>query len=349
MSDIQQLIIQTATKIFADACDHKTLQLAEQGNWSGELWSIVEDAGLMQASLPEALGGAGGSLSDALTVLRIAGQFAVPLPIAETYLAKWLLAAAGRLPPSGPLTVAYAHGTAALPFQRSEKRWLLSGTFARVGWARHAQQIVVLAPGADGCDLALLKPGCATIHGGRNLAGEPRDTVVFDNVELAEIVPIAVTTDWIWQRAALTRAMLMTGALEKLLQLSVRYTGERVQFGQSLSRLQAVQQQLALLAGEVAAARIATEAAVLAAEEGEAAAAIACAKIRVGEAAGQATAIAHQVHGAMGYTYEYPLHFLTKRLWSWRDECGSESEWARWLGRQVAAQGIGALWPFLAS
>jgi hypothetical protein len=55
------------------------------------------------------------------------------------------------------------------------------------------------------------------------------------------------------------------------------------------------------------------------------------------------------VHGAMGYTYEYPLHFLTKRLWAWRDECGSESEWARWLGHYIAAQGAEALWPFLAS
>lgn len=86
-----------------------------------------------------------------------------------------------------------------------------------------------------------------------------------------------------------------------------------------------------------------------AAEQGEATAAIAAAKIRVGEASGQATAIAHQVHGAMGYTYEYPLHFLSKRLWAWRDEFGSESEWARKLGQMVATQGTEALWPFLAS
>jgi alkylation response protein AidB-like acyl-CoA dehydrogenase len=349
MSDIQNLIIETATRLFADHCDHKTLQLAEQGTWPAEFWTVLEENGLTQASLPESLGGAGGSLSDAFTVLRIAGQFAVPLPIAETYLASWMLASSGRDIPAGPLTVAFAHDGTALQMQRRADRWSLTGTVSQVSWARHARQIVVLGQGEDGSYLALVEPDSATIHPGRNLAGEPRDTLTFSNVEVAQIMPTTITPDWVWNRAALTRAVLMTGALEKLLQLSVRYTGERVQFGQPLSRLQAVQQQLALLAGEVAAARIAVEAAVLAAEQGEATAAIAAAKIRVGEAAGQATAIAHQVHGAMGYTYEYPLHFLTRRLWAWRDEFGSESEWARKLGQIVAAQGAEALWPFLAS
>jgi alkylation response protein AidB-like acyl-CoA dehydrogenase len=245
--------------------------------------------------------------------------------------------------------VAFPHAGTEVCFQRKASQWTITGTVLQVGWARHAQQMVVLGQGEDSSYLALVKPDCATINPGRNLAGEPRDTVTFTNVEVAELVPATVTPDWVWKRAALARAVLMTGALEKLLQLSVRYTGERVQFGQPLNRLQAVQQQLAVLAGEVAAARVAIEAAILAAEQGEATAAIAAAKIRVGEAAGLATAIAHQVHGAMGYTYEYPLHFLTKRLWAWRDEFGSESEWARKLGHHIAAPGAEALWPFLAS
>jgi acyl-CoA dehydrogenase len=349
MSDIQDLIIQTATKLFADHCDHKTLQLAEQGIWPDGFWTVLQETGLTQASLPESIGGAGGSLSDAFTVLRIAGQFAVPLPIAETYLACWMLAAAGVSLPEGPLTVVFPHVGAAMHFQRRDYQWSLTGCASQVGWARHARQIVVLGQDGENSYLALARPDWAVIHPGRNLAGEPRDMVTFANVAISEVIPTTITPDWVWHRAALTRAMLMTGALEKLLQLSVRYTGERVQFGQPLSRLQAVQQQLAQLAGEVAAARIACEAAVCAAEQGDATNAIAAAKIRVGEAAGQATAIAHQVHGAMGYTYEYPLHFLTKRLWAWRDEFGSENEWARQLGHYIAAQGAEALWPFLAS
>jgi hypothetical protein len=50
------------------------------------------------------------------------------------------------------------------------------------------------------------------------------------------------------------------------------------------------------------------------------------------------------VHGAIGFTYEHSLHFLTRRLWSWRAEFGGESRWAIALGRQVVARGAGALW-----
>jgi acyl-CoA dehydrogenase len=57
---------------------------------------------------------------------------------------------------------------------------------------------------------------------------------------------------------------------------------------------------------------------------------VAAAKIRAGEAA----AIAHQVHGAIGFTLEHGLHRLTRRSWSWRDELGTESRRSRELGRE---------------
>jgi acyl-CoA dehydrogenase len=347
MSDTQDLIIQTAGKLFEDHCTPETLRLAEQGHWPGTLWELVEQTGLNRVSLPEKVEGAGGDLSDALAVLRITGRFAVPLPLAETYLAGWLLAASGRALPTGPHTVAFSQSGTEVCFHRRASRWVLSGTVSHVGWARHAQQILVLGRADDRLFLTLVKPEQVTISPAQNLAGEPRDMLTFTDVEVAEVIPAAVTLDWAWNRAALTRAALMTGALEGILRLSVHYTGERVQFGHPLNHFQAVQQQLALLAGEVAAARVAVEATALAAEQGEATAAVAASKIRVGEAAGQAAAIAHQVHGAMGYTHEYPLHFLTKRLWAWRDEFGSESQWAERLGYQIATQGAGALWPFL--
>ena len=72
--------------------------------------------------------------------------------------------------------------------------------------------------------------------------------------------------------------------------------------------------------------------------------AIAAAKLRTGEAAGNGAAIAHQVHGAMGFTQEYPLHYATRRLWSWRDEFGNESYWAERLGAMLLARGGDALW-----
>jgi len=74
---------------------------------------------------------------------------------------------------------------------------------------------------------------------------------------------------------------------------------------------------------------------------------VAIAKTRVGDAATLASEIAHQVHGAIGFTKEYSLQLSTRRLWSWRDEFGGESEWAAKVGAYVCAAGADALWPTL--
>jgi alkylation response protein AidB-like acyl-CoA dehydrogenase len=72
---------------------------------------------------------------------------------------------------------------------------------------------------------------------------------------------------------------------------------------------------------------------------------IAVGKIRTGEAAGLCAGLAHQIHGAIGFTQEHSLHFFTKRLLSWRNEFGSEVEWSILLGRHLAAAGADRLWP----
>jgi alkylation response protein AidB-like acyl-CoA dehydrogenase len=73
------------------------------------------------------------------------------------------------------------------------------------------------------------------------------------------------------------------------------------------------------------------------------------AKIRTGEAAALVCRTAHQVHGAVGFTREHRLHRLSRRAWAWRDEHGSEEEWAAWLGSETAGKGAAALWPDLTS
>jgi acyl-CoA dehydrogenase len=132
----------------------------------------------------------------------------------------------------------------------------------------------------------------------------------------------------------------------------VQFALDRVQFGRPIAKFQAVQHNLASLAGEVAAAGAAADAAAEAiAGHGLGSALvtaeIAIAKLRVGEAAGTGAAIAHQVHGAMGFTYEHSLHHATRRLWAWREEFGNETHWATQLGHMVAEVGADALWPFI--
>jgi acyl-CoA dehydrogenase len=146
----------------------------------------------------------------------------------------------------------------------------------------------------------------------------------------------------------------MAGALEAVLDASVVYANERVAFERPIAKFQAVQHNLARLAGETAVAMAAAGSAADAIANAdsfdeEVFLEAAAAKIRVGEAAGEGAAIAHQVLGAIGFTKEHTLHRFTQRLWAWRDDFGNESFWAVKLGNRVAANGADALWPMLAA
>ena len=162
-------------------------------------------------------------------------------------------------------------------------------------------------------------------------------------------LPNAVLADSVRGAGALLRAAQMAGAMEAALDLATTYANDRVQFGRPIGKFQAVQQQLALLAEEAAAALVAVEsAAICLAEQRQSAEfAVGAAKVRAGEAAGTVAEIAHQVHGAIGFTEEHSLHYLTRRLWSWRDEFGDKSYWAAFLGRRIAAAGGAGLWPLI--
>jgi acyl-CoA dehydrogenase len=136
--------------------------------------------------------------------------------------------------------------------------------------------------------------------------------------------------------------------------MSVQYANERVAFERAIGKFQAVQHNLARLAGEVAAALAASGSAadaIGATETFDDAVFLeaASAKIRSAEAATEGAAVAHQVHGAIGFTQEHVLHRFTLRLLAWRDDFGNESYWAAELGKRVARGGADAFWPLVAS
>lgn len=151
-------------------------------------------------------------------------------------------------------------------------------------------------------------------------------------------------------KGAAMRATQMAGAIERALDITVEYARARVQFGKPIGSFQAIQQQLAIVAGQSAAASAAAAAAfeTLAREE-DPWRDIAVAKLRAGEAAGIVCGIVHQVHGAIGFTDEYILHHFTRRLWKWRAEFGNESEWSVKLGDWALSQGADGFWPAIAT
>jgi acyl-CoA dehydrogenase len=327
------IILDTATRIFQDLCEPNTVNEAEQGVWPKALWNALDESGLALTWVPEELGGAGAALADGFAVLRAAGRFAAPVPLAETLMAGWLLTRAG-IHADGRIMLT-ADGT-------------LSGRARRVPFARNAGHIAVLARRGTEAVVALVAVSGLPITQSTSLAGEPRDDVSFDRAIPMAVRPASVDQDLLVSFGAAVRVQQMAGALEKILEQSVQYALDRVQFGRPIAKFQAVQHNLATLAGEVAAASAAADAAAEACARPEIAIGeIAIAKVRGGEAAGTGAAIAHQVHGAMGFTYEHSLHHATRRLWSWREEFGNEAVWAARLGRMVAERGADELWPFI--
>jgi len=349
MSD--NIIVDTATRIFADLCEPQTVNAAEEGQWPKALWDTLEESGLPLTWVPDNLGGAGAEMIDGFAVLRAAGRFAAPVPLAETLMAGWLLTQAGVNAPAGPMTIAPVHEDGNIVLGADGK---LSGRARHIPFARAAKHIAVLAMKDGAPAVALAATEGLAIRAGTSLAGEPQDTVTFDGA-----VPIAsgpapgdVDPAALARLGAVARAQQMAGALEHILDQSVQWSLDRVQFGRPIAKFQAVQHNLATLAGEVAAAGAAADgAAESIALEGPASERalldVAVAKVRVGEAASNGAAIAHQVHGAMGFTYEHSLHHSTRRLWAWREEFGNETLWAERLGRLITQQGADELWPFI--
>jgi acyl-CoA dehydrogenase len=316
-------------------------------SWAPALWKTLDEAGLPLVGISEARGGAGGGWPEIAAVVRAAARYAAPVPLAETCaLAGWLLATAGLPIPSGPLTVAPTHPSDRFEIELSVDGWRLRGQAARVPWAAQARTIVVLARRGHGYTVASVPASRGRIEPGTNLAGEPRDRVTFENVRLRShaAARVAIDPDALLTRGALVRSIQIVGALDRLLELTVGYVQARSQFGRPLGRFQAVQQELARLAGEAVASRAAVESAVTAASRGACTMEVAAAKVRTSEAASVAARIAHQLHGAIGYTREHQLHRLTTRLWSWRDEFGAERDWAIRLGAFAAGAGPAGYW-----
>jgi acyl-CoA dehydrogenase len=336
---VGEMLREAADRLFQAHCDTATRRAADQGRWPAALWAAVEEAGLPRALVPEEAGGFGVPVADALSLLKVAGAHALPMPLAETMLASWLLAGAGLNIPDGPLGAAPVRDGESLTLTSVEGDWRIAGTLTRIPWARDVDRLVVLSDAR----IVLAGRDSWRVEQGENVAREPRDTVHFDGVAIA-VAPTAVTAANLMAIGAAMRTQQIAGALTRVTEMTTQYAQDRVQFGRPLGKFQAVQQNLAVLAGQAAAAVAAADLAAEAVADGLKVLPIAAAKARTGEAAGIAAAIAHQVHGAIGFTSEHNLHFLTRRLWSWRDEFGKDPFWQRLLGHHMARAGADNAW-----
>ncbi len=327
MNEQQNLLAETASRVFADLKD----------------WREAQAAGLPNVMMREEAGGFGGGFADAAIILIAAGRHAAALPIAEAIVAGKLLSDA-RLDAADGLSLA---GGCEGVSRIAGGEIVFSGVLRKVPYGRDAERIAVLIEQDGKYLIACFNRADATrIDERANPAEEPRDDLHFENAK-----GICAITEWnearLYRTMAFARACQMSGAMDAALALAAKHVRDRQQFGRALASFQAIQQQMALFVEEAAAARTACMAAARAADRGDASFEMACAKLRANQASATATTVAHQVHGAIGFTREYDLQRFTRRLWAWRSEFGNDRHWASEIGARVARQGSENFWPGL--
>jgi acyl-CoA dehydrogenase len=307
-------------KMLAAACPPQQVRAIEAGESPNALWGQLHDSGFADALVPEARSGSGLTLHQAFPLLVNCGAHALPLPLGYTMLARALLADAGVDIPPGPVSIGIA-----TPAPNGVIH--CSG----VSWGLVAQWLLV-----DTGTRCLLLP---TASAKRELVGTQGSSLADVSWERTpmEAIQVANSPDLRTAIAAVL-ATHIAGAMLQVLRNTVAYANERKQFGKPIGRFQAVQQQLSVMAEQTFAAHAAAEMGCLGRGYLPAPLQAAVAKARSSEAVPLVTAIAHAVHGAVGVTYEFDLHLLTRRLHEWRLAGGAETYWHHLLGSHLLQQ-----------
>lgn len=311
-----------AAALLADHCPPATVRAIEAGTPATALWQALADAGFADALVPEARGGAGLPLADVFGVWALCGQHALPLPLAETMLARALLAEAGLDAPDG--AIALATGRLAGGRLRAHA----------VPGARTAAAVLV----SDGLSCRLLATGDASAE----RAPFVLDATLSWPAAAWDAAPALPQVPELRTLQALVTSVQLAGALMATFERTLQYANERQQFGKPIGKFQAIQHQLSVMAEEAFASRMAAQ---LACDSPRATAPdrlrVAAAKARTGEAALTVAELAHSIHGAIGFTAEFDLQLLTRRLHAWRQAAGSESAWQDVLGAALVDGGHG--------
>ncbi len=333
---VDPAVVNMMDAVFAEYREsHPPARYAER---DAGLWQRLDDLGLVRFTGAERSGGSGAGWYEAAELLAAAVRHGARIPLAEhDLLACWLLDANG-MPDDGAVR------TVCLLDER--------GVAKEVPWASGADRVVVVYRTEGEYRMADANASALEITPGTSLIGEPRDTVAADLTAAAGLAGAPVGADLVTQlrlKSALVRSIQVCAALDRILQLSIEHAMSRIQFGRALSRFQAVQNLISDIAGEAALARVATEAALVAAVTSEWSAEnlnflVAVSRSCAGHAAAVAVRNAHQVHGAIGTTREHRLHEFTRPALTWRSEFGSVQYWDDQVTEAALRAGGEGLW-----
>jgi alkylation response protein AidB-like acyl-CoA dehydrogenase len=310
-------------------------------------WQQMAEMGLPGIAIPTGYGGQGLGMIELALVLDEMGRAAYPGPFFATAVlaASALIAsdqqnqmarylpdiAAGRTRATLALidqSLAWTPSGVALRAVRSGDSFVLSGVKRFVPFAHVADLMLVVArtsaSGSDGTTVFAVPAdatGLSQVETVEMDRTNPTSTVSFDGVAVpADAVVGEVDHGWsvigpVLERAAVAACAEMLGAARQCMHMSVEYARVRHQFGQPIGMFQAIKHACAEMLLEVENAHAATYYAAWALDAGAADASLAAsaAKAYVGEAARKVCGSAIQVHGGIGFTWEYDLHLYFKR------------------------------------
>lgn len=304
--------------------------------------NLLSEAGLVRVAVPASAGGSEGDPTYLSVLLKRLGYHAANVGLMEDHLAAELLAPHLADVPQGMMTIA---SRSDLTIIQSSGSTVVTGSCQHVPWARTASHVLASAKSDVGQLLVALPVAVASLTEGHNIANEPRDQLRFDAVTPLITVEDTDSVAELLSRVLVYRSLALLGAGEKALDLTMAHVTDRSQFGAALSRKQVVQHYIAEMFGALKSTRAACDAATTAFADGcnlTAFAAALATRIEADRMSSTVARLSHQLHGAIGFTQEHPLHFSTKRLMAWRQDDLNETNCAVELARLVPR--IGGPW-----
>ena len=166
--NIGELFAEQMDRLLSDRVNRELLISVENGRAADTLWHTLEELGILLALVDEENGGSGLDWEDVEPTLRCCGRHGAPVPLPETLLANWVLAASGLALPTGPVTVS----TALYQLNANDK---LQGHDSAVAWAPLCENMVAIAERGDNRYVCLLAQKQCQV--------EPQETLARDRCD----------------------------------------------------------------------------------------------------------------------------------------------------------------------
>jgi alkylation response protein AidB-like acyl-CoA dehydrogenase len=364
----QQLLKNSARAFLDEHCKPATVRLlwTDARGESEAMWKEMAQLGWLGLALPESHGGADLGMVETALLLEELGRASYPGPYLPTMLVaaainqagtdaqkqRWLpgVAAGGTRATTAFLDgeLSWSPDAIATRAEKSGNGWKLSGAKPFVAWAHIADVVLVPAKAPEGITLFLVDPRSAGIKQtpvtGMDLATRWVN-LALDGVTVGPDAVLGAVGQGQPQLEALVRmgavgaAAEMLGAARRCLDMAVEYAKVREQFGQPIGSFQAIRHKCAemLLEVENSHAAVYYAAWALAAKAEDADIAASVAKAYVGDSSRKVCGEAIQVHGGIGFTWEYDLHLYFKRAKALEVQYGDADFHRELLTRRVAS------------